>query len=211
MKAGFSSGAAGDAAARRPRPCDGGIRRGTRRSSNTARADRPCLRQASAPGSSPSKPIPTGSATWTKWLAHERRLRTASRSTTPTSAGTARWGRPKKARRRHWARYLRYPRSVWDRPDFEHPDLILVDGRFRVASFLCAMTRIRRPTRLLFDDCGHPARLPRGGTLQRPALIVDRMAVFDLQPQRLSLRDWIGDAAPAPRPRVAWATSSRRR
>jgi hypothetical protein len=104
---------------------------------------------------------------------------------------TTRWGRPKKARRRHWARYLRYPRSVWNRPDFEQPDLILVDGRFRVASFLCAMTRIRRPTRLLFDDWLTRPDYHVVERFQRPALIVDRMAVFDLQPQRLSLRDWI--------------------
>jgi hypothetical protein len=104
---------------------------------------------------------------------------------------TARWGRPKKARRRHWARYLRYPRSVWDRPDFEYPDTILVDGRFRVASFLCAMTRIRRPTRLLFDDYVTRPDYHAVERFQRPALIVDRMAVFDLEPRRLTAREWI--------------------
>lgn len=104
---------------------------------------------------------------------------------------TVRWGRPKKPRRTHWPRYLRYPRSVWERPDFEHPDLILVDGRFRVASFLCAMTRIRRPTRLLFDDWVTRPDYHVVERFQRPSRIVDRMAVFDLEPRRLSLSEWI--------------------
>lgn len=131
------------------------------------------------------------------WIVHVRRWLTSNdlqdRVTLHYAdiGRTARWGRPKKPRRRHWARYLRYPRSVWNRPDFEQPDLILVDGRFRVASFLCAMTRIRRPTRLLFDDWLTRPDYHVVERFQRPALIVDRMAVFDLQPQRLSLRDWI--------------------
>jgi hypothetical protein len=54
------------------------------------------------------------------------------------------------------------------------------------------MTRIRRPARLLFDDYVTRPGYHAVERFQRPALIVDRMAVFDLQPQRLSLRDWIG-------------------
>lgn len=102
---------------------------------------------------------------------------------------TGRWGKPERRRLRHVPRYLRYPHSVWDRPDFEHPDVILVDGRFRVACFLAALDHIRRPTRLLFDDY---ARRPGYHLVERfrqPREMLDRMAVFDLEPLSLSALD----------------------
>lgn len=63
---------------------------------------------------------------------------------------TGKWGTPKDASA--FQRYHLYPLSIWDQEGFEHPDVILVDGRFRVACALTAMLKCTRKTTLLFDD-----------------------------------------------------------
>lgn len=63
---------------------------------------------------------------------------------------TGKWGTPVDTSRHH--KYHLYPLGIWDSEDFKHPDVILVDGRFRVACALTAMLRCTRKTTLLFDD-----------------------------------------------------------
>lgn len=63
---------------------------------------------------------------------------------------TKAWGAP--ADDTQFRRWPSYPISVWDRPDFVHPDVVLIDGRFRAACFLTTLFRITRPVRLLWDD-----------------------------------------------------------
>ena len=63
---------------------------------------------------------------------------------------TGKWGSPKDSS--GFKKYHLYPLSIWDMPEFKHPDVILVDGRFRVACALTAMLRCTKPTTLLFDD-----------------------------------------------------------
>lgn len=63
---------------------------------------------------------------------------------------TGKWGSPKDGS--GFQRYHLYPLSVWDSDGFQHPDVILVDGRFRVACALTAMLRCTKETTLLFDD-----------------------------------------------------------
>lgn len=96
---------------------------------------------------------------------------------------TKEWGHP--VDDRAWKRFARYPLEVWDLPDFAHPDVVLVDGRFRVGCALAAAYRITRPTTLYFDDYAN--RRDRFAELEgfigAPARIVGRMAQFDLVPQ----------------------------
>ncbi len=63
---------------------------------------------------------------------------------------TGRWGSP--IDNSGYKRYHLYPLSIWDLPEFEHPDVVLVDGRFRVACALTTMMRATKPVTLLFDD-----------------------------------------------------------
>lgn len=63
---------------------------------------------------------------------------------------TGKWGSPMGTD--GFKRYHLYPLSIWDHEDFQHPDVILVDGRFRVACVMAAMLRCTRETTLLFDD-----------------------------------------------------------
>lgn len=97
----------------------------------------------------------------------------------PTTA----WGRP--ADETQFRKWPGYAHSVWDRADFAHPDVVLVDGRFRVACLLTVALRISRPVTLLFDD--YKRRKPYHAVEQivRPVAMAGRMARFDLVPMAL--------------------------
>jgi hypothetical protein len=76
-----------------------------------------------------------------------------------------------------------YTCSVWERDDFEHPDLILIDGRFRVACFLMASIKIKQRTKILFDDFNRNEYhiVKRYFQLKKQ---VGRLAVFELEPNK---------------------------
>lgn len=93
---------------------------------------------------------------------------------------TGDWGHP--TDETHFRQWPGYALSVWDRSDFQHPDVVLIDGRFRVASLLTTAFRIKRPVVALFDD--YRDRKPYHGVenLLKPAAMVGRMARFELVP-----------------------------
>ena len=65
---------------------------------------------------------------------------------------TGSWGFPVDQSGAH--SYWSYPSSVWEmiaRLD-NYPDLILIDGRFRVACFLISLIHAREDTIIIFDD-----------------------------------------------------------
>jgi hypothetical protein len=66
---------------------------------------------------------------------------------------TKEWGNPADRSKVHlWPRYCS---SIWARIASEslpQPDLVLIDGRFRVACLLAALLMARPDTRILFDD-----------------------------------------------------------
>lgn len=109
---------------------------------------------------------------------------------------TQRWGKPKKFRTRHLWKYWRYPRSVWERSDFVHPDVVLIDGRFRVSCFLWVMENISRPTRVLFDDYATREDYHYVERYQKPITVIDRMAVFEITRQTLPTSEWIHSIGP---------------
>lgn len=94
---------------------------------------------------------------------------------------TKEWGHP--ADDSGWKGFARYPLEVWDLPDFQHPDVVLVDGRFRMGCVLGAAFRITRPIPVYFDDYANRPRYHQIETfLGAPTEIVGRMARFDLTP-----------------------------
>jgi len=98
---------------------------------------------------------------------------------------TGAWGHPKDDRA--WRRFAHYPLGVWRHTAFRHPDVVFVDGRFRVGCALATALHISRPVTLLFDDYANRARLAQVETyLGTPKQMVGRMAEFDVTP--LSLR-----------------------
>jgi hypothetical protein len=76
-----------------------------------------------------------------------------------------------------------YAVSVWDRPDFRHPDVVLIDGRFRLGCLLTTAVRIRRPVTVLFDDYGNRPEYHAVESFVQPVGLIGRMALFDLVPQ----------------------------
>lgn len=96
---------------------------------------------------------------------------------------TADWGRP--ADTSGFAAYPDYATTVWDRPDFEMPDVVLIDGRFRVACFLTVMLRATRPVTVLFDDYHRRPEYHWIEEFGAPVGRARRMARFEVTPRAL--------------------------
>lgn len=90
------------------------------------------------------------------------------------------WGHPADdAAFRLWPNY---PNSVWERDDFQQPDLVLIDGRFRAACFLTTLFRSIAPVTVLFDDYLDRKSYHAVEDLIKPSAMIGRMAQFDLTP-----------------------------
>ncbi|MEM6635006.1 MAG: hypothetical protein AAF667_03850 [Pseudomonadota bacterium] len=92
------------------------------------------------------------------------------------------WGHPLSDE--GWRQWPGYVLSVWDRADFQEPDVILIDGRFRVACFLAAVFRLRRACTVLFDDYVDRPSYHVVEKFAPPTEFAGRMARFDIQPGR---------------------------
>jgi hypothetical protein len=101
---------------------------------------------------------------------------------------TGAWGKPLKPDGA--LRYFTYPMSVWDEPEFADPDLILIDGRFRVACFCTALLRLQKPATILFDDYLDRDYYHSVEKLVKPVEIRERMAVFEVSPGRIPPQEW---------------------
>lgn len=93
---------------------------------------------------------------------------------------TGDWGKPTTPE--SWPRFSRYPIDIWEQPFFRHPDLILIDGRFRCACLAVAGMLCERPLRVLFDDYGDRPLYHAVERLFPRTDMIGRMAVFDLSP-----------------------------
>ncbi|MGX9353974.1 hypothetical protein ACS3SW_02070 [Roseobacteraceae bacterium S113] len=102
---------------------------------------------------------------------------------------TKEWGHP--VDHREWGRFARYPMGVWGRADFEAPDVVLVDGRFRVGCALAAAYLTEKPISIYFDDYAPREAYHKVedflGTPER----IGRMARFDVTPRPIPKRDWL--------------------
>jgi len=95
---------------------------------------------------------------------------------------TKEWGHP--VDNSEWGRFARYPLEVWDLKEFRQPDVVLVDGRFRVGCALAVAYRTKAPLDLYFDDYAQRSQLHVVETfIGPPQAIVGRMAQFRVTPQ----------------------------
>lgn len=90
------------------------------------------------------------------------------------------WGFPQD--QTQFRKWPEYPVSVWDLPAFLHPDIVLIDGRFRAACFLTTLFRITRPVTVLWDDYIDRPTYHEVEDLVKPVETIGRMARFDLSP-----------------------------
>lgn len=115
---------------------------------------------------------------------------------------TAAWGRPVDASTAE--RWPDYALSVWQRDDFRHPDVVLIDGRFRTACFIATAAKITRPVTVLFDDYARRRSYHRVEQVLAPSGIIGRMALFDLVPGLVPdlesgpVEDWIAESFTQP-------------
>ena len=98
---------------------------------------------------------------------------------------TKAWGYPKNDK--NWRDYHKYPLSIWDQDFFEAPNVVLIDGRFRVACFIAVLSKISRPTTVLFDDYVnrrnyHSVDYHYVEKFAKPVETEGRMARFELEP-----------------------------
>ena len=92
---------------------------------------------------------------------------------------TIKWGRP--ANSTGFARYHGYALSVYGMPWFREPDLVLIDGRFRVACFLTVMLKVRRDVTVLFDDYFDRPEYHWVEDFFKPVASAGRMARFEVE------------------------------
>ncbi|MEI4486413.1 hypothetical protein V8J36_09440 [Frigidibacter sp. MR17.14] len=90
---------------------------------------------------------------------------------------------------RRWRSFHRYPLGVWEQDGFEHPDVVLIDGRFRAGCLLATAFQIRREVTVLFDDYGDRPRYAEVERWVEPDEMCGRMAVYRLVPRMFPVRD----------------------
>ena len=96
---------------------------------------------------------------------------------------TKMWGVPvDRSAARLWPLYAL---GVWDKPWFTHPDVVLIDGRFRPACLIATLMRAERPVTVLWDDYANRPEYHWVEDILRPVGTVDRMARFEVTPGRI--------------------------
>ena len=95
---------------------------------------------------------------------------------------TKEWGHPRRLKESNLQKYKNYCHLPWTQNPSIDPDLILIDGRFRVACFLVALKSIRKKTRIVFDDYGDRKWYHVVERIVSPPKMIGRMAVFDVDP-----------------------------
>ncbi len=101
----------------------------------------------------------------------------------PTKA----WGHPKDSK--EYLRYARYPLEVWDLPEFEQPDVVLVDGRFRPGCAMAAALRTEKPVTVFIDDYAKRKHYHRVEKYLGQPKLTGRMAEFAVSRMRFEARD----------------------
>ncbi|SDX98048.1 hypothetical protein [Citreimonas salinaria] len=97
---------------------------------------------------------------------------------------TKEWGQPRDDS--EWRRWSRYPLGIWRDKGFRQPDVVLVDGRFRVGCALASAFLTQAPLTLLFDDYADRPRYARVEDWLGPPSMIGRMAVFHVEPTPIS-------------------------
>lgn len=75
-----------------------------------------------------------------------------------------------------------YAQGIWDHRDFLAPDVVLVDGRFRLACLLTVALRTKKPLTVLVDDYIDRPSYHEAEMMFGPPEMIGRMARFDLKP-----------------------------
>lgn len=97
------------------------------------------------------------------------------------------WGYP--INHSGWHSYHQYPLSIWNIKGFSSPDVVLIDGRFRVGCFLATLFRCKKPTIVLFDDYTNRKKYHIVEKFANVESTRGRMARFEITPQAIPAED----------------------
>lgn len=97
---------------------------------------------------------------------------------------TKEWGHPSDMR--HVRKFPAYPFGFWMRDGAMAPEVILIDGRFRLACFYATALMTRQPVKVLFDDYGDRPAYHAVEELFPVIEEIGRMAAFNVFPDQVS-------------------------
>lgn len=105
---------------------------------------------------------------------------------------TVEWGHPEDDRA--WKRFAKYPLGIWEGDRMGQPDVVLVDGRFRLGCVLATAFHTQKPVPLLFDDYvqrKHYHAIEQ--VVGAPQEIIGRMARFEIAPMAVPVErlSWV--------------------
>ena len=86
--------------------------------------------------------------------------------------------------------YKKYLNAIWENKIF--PDLVLIDGRFRVASFLTSLIRSKPGTKILFDDYTERTQYHLVEEFLEPEMKTSRQALF-IRPSKLNKKKIVSE------------------
>jgi len=101
---------------------------------------------------------------------------------------TKEWGMPKT--HNDWRKYWRLPMGYWQEPGRIEPDLVLIDGRFRLGCFLAAVLCTTRPVTILWDDYKGRGSYQAAERWFPVAEEIGRMARFEVEPRAYGNADF---------------------
>ena len=77
-----------------------------------------------------------------------------------------------------------------------NPDFILIDGRWRVPSFLAAVVNCQAPVKILFDDYLERKKYHVVESIQAPVRMIGRAAFFEVEPTNYLAKDFLANYLP---------------
>jgi len=102
---------------------------------------------------------------------------------------TKAYGHPKDTSQRdNWPSYANLPWQYSEENDFQ-PELVLIDGRFRVACFLSSCVNTTKSIKILFDDYVGRSYYHVVEDIIKPSKFIDnRLAVFEVEPNMIDAK-----------------------
>lgn len=100
---------------------------------------------------------------------------------------TGKWGYPKDQSK--FRKYPSYAFCPWE--DFDvSPDVVLIDGRFRLACFAATLLFVKKPTTVLFGEYAVRKAYQPAGQFAQPVKTMGRMSKFVIEPRDYSAQEY---------------------
>jgi hypothetical protein len=74
-----------------------------------------------------------------------------------------------------------------------NPDFVLIDGRWRVPSFLAAVVNCQAPVKILFDDYLERKHYHVVESIQAPTQMIGRAALFEVEPRERGAQEFLAN------------------